>query len=448
MDIVICGAGMVGTHAAEVLAGSGHSITVIDAVHERLEFIEDTMDVRTLTGNCANAAVLQEAGGSHSDLILAATTSDEVNLLSASIGKGIGARKTIARVHHGAYFEQHGMDYQNHFGIDRLICPEFSTAQEIARTLRNPGALAAEDFAGGLIQMQELPVSEEAPAVGKKLYEVTLPRGARVTAVTRNKESFIPEANTVLDSGDTIVLVGDREVFQESRKVFHREKPGRQSIVIMGGNSMAVWLCRALRDRDFSIRLFELNRSRAEELADKLSWVTVIQADPTETSVFEEENIADADVFVALVDDDEHNILGCAWAKSRGVKKVVAAVQRPNYLRLLEHIGIDNAFSPRMVAVKSVEELIDDRSLRRLASLAEGIIDVYRVKVGLRSPVAGKPLRDVKLTPNWVITAVQHPGSPVRVPGAEDVLLAGDTVLVVGHHGLEKNLKKIFDTAG
>jgi trk system potassium uptake protein TrkA len=191
------------------------------------------------------------------------------------------------------------------------------------------------------------------------------------------------------------------------------------------------------------VRLFETHRPRAEALAEKLGWVTVINANPIDRSVFEDENLAQADVFLALLDDDEENILGCAWAKSMGVSSVVAVVQRPDYLHLLTHVGVDRPFSPRRVAVKEIESLVDESPLRRTASLAEGIIDVFRVRVGRNADVVGKPLREIKLTPNWIIAAIQH-GGEVRVPQADDTIHAGDTVLVIGRHGRESTLKKIF----
>ena len=445
MDIIICGAGETGSHAAEELAARGADITVVDRDAARLRAIEDRLDVATYTGNCAQADVLIEARAARADLLVAATDSDEVNLLCASIAKGVGARKTIARVHHRAFFEERAFAYQEHLGIDRLICPEYSTALAIARTLRNPGALAIEGFARGRIEMQEFPVSRHAPAIGKPLRDLVLPRGTRLAVITRKGGSFIPDAESSIEQGDNVILAGDAAVFQEARRLFHDEKGGRRRVVIMGGPPMAVWLCRALKDRDFAIRLFETDRARAEELAHKLEWVTVLNADPTDRSVFEDENLAQADVFLALLEDDEHNILGCAWAKSMGVAYASAVVHRRTYMHLLPHVGIDRAFSPRQVAVKEIELVADESGLRHLASLAEGIIDVYRVRVGESSEVVGRPLREIKLTPNWILTAIQH-DADVRVPRADDTISAGDTLLVVGRHGREGTLKKLFAT--
>ncbi|HNQ21824.1 MAG TPA: Trk system potassium transporter TrkA [Phycisphaerae bacterium] len=443
MDIVICGAGHVGSHAAEVLAGAGHNITVIDVDRERLERIRDTLDVRTLCGNCSLAGVLLEAGAGGAELVLAATNHDEVNLLTASIAKGVGAVKVVARVHHSAYFEGKGLDYRAHLAIDQLICPEYSTAVAIAQTLRNPGALAVEQFARGQIEMEEFTVSDDAGGLGKPLAELALPGGCRLAAIRRGPEVFIPDGQSVVSAGDVVILVGNTAGFPQARRFFQDDRGGHRRVVIMGGPSMAVWLCRALRERDFSLRLFEMKRARAEELAQKLDWVTVIQADPTDPGVFEEEHLAEADAFVALVDDDEQNILGCAWAKSMGVPQAIAVVQRPSYLHLLRHVGIDRAFSPRVVAVREIEQILVESPLRCVSSLAEGVIDVYSVQVNRKAKVVGKPLREVKLTPDWVVAAIQR-GDQVRVPGAEDTLQTGDTVLLIGRHGLAGKLKKMF----
>ncbi|MCZ6444981.1 MAG: Trk system potassium transporter TrkA [Planctomycetota bacterium] len=443
MNIIICGAGQVGTHAAEVLGAAGHDITVIDTDPERLRAVADTMDVATCCGNGAEAAVQREAGGDHCDLLLAATGSDEVNLLTATIAKGVGATKTIARVHHGSFFEHRGLDYRQYLSIDRLICPEYSTALAIASTLRNPGALAIETFARGAIQMQQFPVSDDATAIGKPLSELSLPLGARLAAITRNGEAFIPEASSAVQTGDTVILVGNASAFQEARKLFHDDKLGRRRVVLMGGSAMAVWLCRALHDRNFSIRLFETDHQRAEELADKLDWVTVLQASPTDRNVFEEEHIGQADVFVALRGDDEDNIIASVLAKSLGVTQVIAVVAGSTYLDLVYHLGVDQAFSPSVVATTEIQMTLDDRPLQKLSSLADGVVDAYRVRVGDDAPVIGKALREVKLTPHWIIAAIRR-GDRAWVPGADDTLQPTDTALVIGPHGRDKELKKLF----
>ncbi len=443
MNLIICGAGQVGSHAARVLTEAGYNITVIDTDAAKLRAVADSLDVATLTGNAADAEILREAGAETAHLVIAVTDQDEVNMLASAVAKGVGATKAIARVHHGAFFAQRGLDYQEHLGIDRLICPEYSTALAVASKLRNPTALAFETFAQGTIQMQQFPVSKNAPAIGKPLAELKLPPGTRLAAIIRNQDAFVPVAGSTVEKGDTVILVGNAAAFSEARKRFHDDKLGRRRVVLMGGTPMAVWLCRSLRDRNFSIRLFEMDQTRCEELADKLDWVTVIHADVTDRSVFEEEQVSQADVYVSLRESDEENIIASVLAKSAGVPLVIVVLQGTNYIDLIYHIGVDRAFCPSLVAVDEIRKTLDEAPLQQLASLANGVVDAYRVRAGEGGEAVGKRLREVKLTPNWIVAGIRR-GQDAWVPEADDRVETGDVVLIIGKHGMEKQLKKLF----
>lgn len=441
LNVVICGAGEVGGHAAEVLAQEGHAVTVIDMCDERLRKVADELDVRTLEGNAASSTVLREAGAAQADIVVGATDSDEVNLVAASVGRGIGAKKSIARLHHRAFFAK-DLNYRKHFGIDRLICPEYSTAGAIARVLRNPVALAIEHFAEGRIQMLEFAVSEAAPALDVPLKEIRMPPHTRVATVLRGSEVLIPDANTRLNRDDRIVLVSNSDTFEEARKLFRLERPKQRKVVLMGGTPMAVWLCRALRKQAWSIRLFETDPGRAEELAEKLDWVTVLKANPLDKGVFAEEQLALADVFVTLLDKDEENIVGAVFAKAGGAAQTIAVVQRSHYLDLLYHIGVDRSFSSGTVAANEILRLLDDNPLRKLASLA-GDIEALEATVGSKAEVAGHTLRQIVLPPQWSVGAIRRE-EDVWVPGAEDVFKPGDTLLLIGRSGQHKELQRLL----
>lgn len=445
MNIVICGAGAVGSHAAEVLGAQGHNITVIDKEQDRLTTLEESLDIRSLHGNGTHAEALLEAGCAKADLFIAATQSDEMNLLSASIASGLGVDRTIARVHHSAYFEQKGIDYSTHLGIDHLVCPDLTTARAIAQTLRNPGALAVERFARGRIEMQQLPVSFDAPAIGKPLVEVGLPSAARLVSIERERAAFIPDGQSVIQQGDIVTLICEVSVFERARKLIHTTSQKRKRVVVMGGSPLAVWLCRELNSRQFSVRLFEANRARAEELAAKLEWVTVLHTDPSDPAVWDDEHLGQAEAFVSLSNSDEHNILAAARAKSEGVGLAVAVLQKPTYLHLLKHVGIDKAFSPRVTAVTQIQQLLLSGPVRRLATLAEGIADIYEIHVSATAKkVIQTPLRDVSFPPKTIIAAIQR-GNEVHVPGADDWIAPGDTVVVIGPGENEKPLKALFN---
>ena len=443
MDIIICGAGQVGSHAAETMARGEHRVTVVDVDAARLVALEEDLDIRTLCGSCSSGHTLRRAGAAKADMLIAATSVDEVNVLTAAIAHRLGTKKVVARVHHSAFFEKRGFDYETQFGIDRLICPEFSTAQAIARTLHHPEALAIENFAQGKIEVQEFQVSADAPALGRPLSQVKLPAGSRLAAVRRRGFVFLPDASTTLEEEDTVVLVGNPDVFDQSRRMFNVTRQTQARLVVMGGPSLAVWLCRSLKGASYSIRLFETDISRAEELAVKLDWVTVLHADPTNPTTFDEEHIEQADAFLALTQDDEQNILGSAWAKSMGVKRAIAVVESPHYLHLLEAVGIDEAFSPRVVAAREIEEVLDHRPLRRLAALPDGVLDVYRVRVGPDSEVVGQPLKQVRGLPMWIVAAIQR-DNRVFVPAADDEIAAGDSLIIIMPHDSEETLEKVL----
>ena len=403
MDIIICGAGEVGRHSAEVLSPAGHNITIIDRDAAKLAQLEDAMDIRSLLGNATQAQTLVRAGVGGADLVVAATNIDEINILAASVAKALGAGKTMARVHHSAFFESRGLDYGQHFGIDHLICPEHATALAIASVLRSPGALVVENFARGKIEMQALRVTASAKAAGARLRELRLPGSARLAAVEHDGEAALPTADTTLAAGDVATVIGDAASFPKVRKLFTDEADRRLRVMIAGGSTQAVWLCRTLRSTNASVRLFVDDARRARELSEKLDWVTVLNADIMDADADElkEERVSSADAFVAVTEDDESNILAAARAKSLGASLSMVVLQRFTYAHLLTHVGVDRAFSPRQTAVTEVKRLLEEGPVRSLATLADGVAEVYEVRLGDDEArgVVDRPLRMLRLPP-------------------------------------------------
>ena len=445
MNIIICGAGEVGRYAAEVLADdSDKNITLVDPLAERLAELEDELDVRSLTGDGTQADVLVDAGCRQADLFIAATQHDTTNLLAASVAKGVGADKCIARIHHSAYLSSDLLEYDRYLGIDHLVCPERSTAAAVAQSLRAPGALTMERFARGRVEMQQLPVVASAPAVGIPLVALDLPRRARIASIERGGTALIPDGTTQIHAHDIVVLISDADVFPKARKLFDPDADRRKRVLILGGTAMGVWLCRALHGRAFSVRLIEADRGRAEELAGKLDWITVLLADPGDTEVLAEERAYDVDAFVALTDDDEHNVLAAARAKSMGAKSAIAVLQRPTYQHLLKHVGIDRSFSPRVSAVTEIRQLLQVGPMNHVATVARGVADVWEISVPAKADrVLGKTLRELRFPPKTIVAAIQR-GEEAHVPTPDDTIAAGDTVVVISPQDNVKELKKMF----
>jgi trk system potassium uptake protein TrkA len=232
-------------------------------------------------------------------------------------------------------------------------------------------------------------------------------------------------------------------VFHDARRIFRSKDAGRRSVVIMGGSPVAVWLCRALENRGFSIRLFETDPVRADELAQKLEWVTVIQADPTDPNVFTDEHIENADAFVALT-NDEHNILSCAWAAGLGVKETYSLVTRTDYAPFIKAMGLTNTFSPSELAIAEIQRRLARSQMTKVATLAGDDLSIYRVRVGKNAPVSGKPLAELPLMPNCMVIVLEHDEHHGVVPGASEVLTERDVVFVVVRGEYEDELRNLF----
>jgi trk system potassium uptake protein len=443
MNIIICGAGKTGAHATEILAADGANVTVIDDNQALLEAVAESFDVATLLGDPATAKNLVTAGVDGADVVIAATEVDEVNLLCASTAAYLGADRTFAMLTHSTYLSRDILDYSNLLSIDSLICPAFSTARAIASHLRNPAAMKVERLAGHTIEVQQFEVTKGAPGIGRHLSDVKLPGGARLAAITREGTTYLPSGISTVDEKDEVLLVANTDVFHDARRVFRTKDSGRRSAVIMGGSPVAVWLCRALKNRGFSIRLFEIDAERASELADKLPWVTVIQADPTDPNVFTDEHIENADAFVALT-NDEHNILSCAWAAGLGVKETYPVVSRRDYAPFVKAMGLNHTFSPGQLAVAEIQKRLKRKSLTKIASLTGDEMAIYRVRVGKDAPVIGKPLSELQLMPNCMVIVLEHDEHSGTVPSAHEILAERDVVFVVARQNFVDELRKLF----
>ena len=443
MNIIICGAGKTGAHAAEILSSQGADVTVIDESQSLLDSLSEGLDVATLVGQPSSAKDLDIANVAEVDVVIAATNDDEVNLLAASTASYMGADRTFAMVTHSMYLNREPMDYSKIFSIDSLVCPAYSTAREIASHLRNPAAMKVERLVGQSIEVQQFEVSKGAGGIGRRLSDVDLPGGARLAAITRNGNTYLPSGMSTVDEGDEVLLVANSDVFHDARRVFRTKDSGRRSVVIMGGSPVAVWLCRALQNRDFSIRLFETDLERANELAEKLSWVTVIQADPTDPSVFTDEHIENADAFVALT-NDEHNILSCAWAVGLGVAETYPVVSRKDYAPFVKAMGLTHTFSPSELAVAEIQKRLKRKQLTKIATLPGEEMAIYRVRVGKGAPVIGNPLSELQLMPDCMVIVLEHDEHTGVVPSASEVLEERDIVFVVVRQEFVDTLRTLF----
>ena len=442
MRIVVLGAGTVGTSVAELLCRNRHSVTVVDHDPAVARRVNDELDVRGVTGSAAQSSVLFQAGVMGADLCLAFTSSDEGNLIAASMAKAMGAHRVVARVYAPVFRDLSTFDYQRHFRIDRLLSLEHMTAMELVRKIREPGSLVVENFAHGDIEMQELAVTKSTSAVGVPLKDLNLPRVVRIGSILRDGKLSIAEANDVIAVGDRVTLIGSREDIDNVKSRFEAEPPQKRGIVIAGGGETGYHLARALEGPRFAIVLMEADRERCEFLASHLKHTTVVNCDVQRRADLEEERVGSADVFVACTGEDENNIMACVEAKELGAKMTAALVSRPDYANVVEKLGIDETVSPREVVAKQILGFLNlGPVVFRNPLLAGGGVEILEVEVLNNTPITEHVLAKVELPSQCLIAAVIKE-SFVQVPGADDRIKPGDTVLLlVADESVEDALK-------
>ena len=444
MQIVVLGAGTVGTSIASELCQHGHSVTVVDQNALHIGRVNAELDVRAITGSAAQSSVLFQAGILGADLCLAVTGDDEVNLVAASMAKAMGARRAVARVYAPVFRDLSTFDYQRHFNIDRLVSIEHLSAMELARAIRHPGAVAVENFARGELEIQDLAIQEATESVGIPLRELKLPTGVRIGSIHRDGRMAIAGADDAMAVGDRVTLIGMRENIDDVRELFQTQMPPKQSIVIAGGGETGYHLARVLETGRFDVLLMERDRARCEFLATHLKNTTVVNADAQRRAALEEERAGSADVFVACAGDDEDNIMACVEARELGAKTIMCVVGRPDYANVVGKLGIDHTVSPREVVAKEVLSFLNTGVVISRAPLAPGApIEIMEIEVLPGSAATADTLAVLPLPDHCLIAAVIRE-SYVMVPGADDRFQAGDTVVALVEKSAIAGLVKIF----
>ncbi|MEX0936404.1 MAG: Trk system potassium transporter TrkA [Pirellulales bacterium] len=430
MRIVVLGAGTVGTSIAGLLCQHGHSVTVVDTDPQHIRRINETLDVRAITGSASQSSILFQAGVITADLTLAVTGADEVNLVAGSLAKAMGTRRAVARVYSPVFRDLSTFDYQRHFRIDRLLSLEQLSALELARGIRHSGSAVVENLARGELEVQELILSSKTAAVNLQLKDIGLPSGVRVGSIARNGKMWIAGAEDRFEAGDRITLIGTRDDIDAVRDTFRNAPAPRLGVVIAGGGETGYHLARTLEGPRFEVLVMDADRQRCEFLANNLRHATVIHSDATRRVNLEEERIGTADVFVACTGDDENNIMAGVEARELGTKTIMAIVNRPDYANVVGKLGIDHAVSPRDVVAKQVLGFLNVGPVVSRTPLGDGGISVLEIEVVPGTPATEHVLATLNLPPQCLIAAVIREDF-ARVPGADDRLKPGDTVIAM-----------------
>ncbi|MEC9356247.1 MAG: Trk system potassium transporter TrkA [Pseudomonadota bacterium] len=435
MKIIILGAGQVGATLAENLAGEQNDVTVVDTNGGLLLELQDRLDIRTVQGYASFPDVLRRAGAEDADMIIAVTESDETNMIACQIAYTLFHTPTkIARVRSGEYLSEESLFRQDAIPVDMRISPAQLVTDYIRRLIEYPGALQVVDFADGRVRMVGVKAYYGGPLVGQQLRELPkhLPGAdARVAAIYRRGRPILPEGDTIIEVEDEVFFVAAREHIPKIMAELRRADRPVRRVMLAGGGNIGMRLAQAL-ENSIQVKIIERNRDRARFLSEQLGRAIVLCGDAANEDLLVEENIEDMDVFCAITNDDEANILSAMLAKRLGAKKALSLINRLSYVDLVEGGVIDIAVSPQQATVSALLAHVRRGDVVRVYSLRRGAAEaVEAVAHGDRnsSKVVGRRLDQIKLPEGTTIGAIVR-GDDVLIAHHDTVIQAEDHVIL------------------
>jgi trk system potassium uptake protein TrkA len=432
MKIIILGAGQVGSSVAANLASEANDITVVDDNAAILQDLQDRLDIRTITGHASHPEVLAQAGANDADMVIAVTRNDETNMVACQVAYTLFHTPTkIARVRSVEYLNHARLFAQEALPVDVLISPEQLVTDYIERLIEYPGALQVLDFADGRVQLVAVHAYHGGPLVGHELRELRdhMPGiDARVAAIFRQGRPITPGGNTVIEVDDEVFFVADRKhiraVMGELRRM---DKPVKR-IILAGGGNIGMRLASAIENQ-YTVKIIEHNEARAKLLSETLNKAIVLMGDAADEELLLDENIENTDVFCALTNDEEANILSAMLAKRLGARKVMSLINRASYVNLVQSETIDVAISPQQATIGSLLTHVRRGDVAMVHSLRRGAAEaIEAVAHGDRnsSRVVGRAIDEIRLPKGTAIGAI--------VRGEEVIIAHHDIVVETDDH--------------
>lgn len=445
MNILVVGMGEVGKHIAHYLSKEKHNVTIIDSSPAALSAAEEIMDVLALAGPGGSLDTLRKAEAGKSDLVIAVTDDEEVNLLCAYTAKQLGAKKVIARVSSQDYIKGETGFYHNILGIEMVISPQVLAAVEFQKQIRSIGAVMVENYAENRIELIQLPLDEQLKVVGKKLKEISMPEGSLVAAILRDEELIIPSGEDELLLNDDVFIIGKVETMPRVEDLFGKKKRGAaKKVIIVGGGNVGFSIARSLQRESIDVTLVERDKDICRKLSEALDDVLVVNGDGTNIDLLKEIGIEKCDALVSVVSQGEEiNLLSGLIAKKLGAQKAIVLVHRPAYQELYEQVGIDATVSPRLVAANQILKYVRQGEVKMVSVIEGGKGEIIELVAREKSKVVDVALKDAKFPKGAIVGALAGPNG-VTIPTGEDKILPGMTVILFTTPEVRPKVEKLF----
>ena len=450
MKIIILGAGQVGSSVAANLCSEANDITVIDHNPDVLRSLQERYDLQTINGTGSHPSVLAKAGANDADMIIAVTNSDETNMVACQVAYTVFRTPTkIARVRNNEYLRTTTLFAQEALPVDVLISPEQIVTEYIERLISFPGALQVLDFANGNVQMVAVKIVEHSALIGKKIAGLAehLPiTDFRIVSIFRGGQAIIPDGDTEIQQEDEVFIIGaPKRIKTILKSIRQKDKPVKRIVIASGGN-IGVRLAKLLENK-YQVKVIELSTSKSLKAAEELNNAIVLNGDAADEELLIEENIDETDVFCALTNADEANIISCMLAKRLGARKVMALINRAAYVDLVQSDVIDIAISPQQATIGSLlahirkGDVVVVHSLRRGAAEA---IEAIAHGDKKSSNVVGRTIEEISLPPSTSIGAIVRDGNVIIAHHDTDIASEDHVILLVADKKRVPEVERLF----
>lgn len=444
MNILIAGAGAVGTHLSELLSKERQNIILIDDDPERLGKIDSTLDLMTVNVSPTSISGLKNAGVREADLFIAVTPDESRNMTACMLARSMGAHKTIARIENYEYLLPKHQDFFKNLGVDSMICPEMLAAKEIVSSLKMSWIRQWWEFGGGALVMLGSKMRETSTILNTRLADLDRTVPYHIVAIKRGSETIIPRGSDEIKLYDIVYVTTKREYLPSLKKIFGKENYGKiENVVILGGSRIAVRTVQCASD-NFDIKIIEQDFEKCERLNEYIKGnALVINGDGRDMDLLRQEGITKNHAFVALSDNSETNILACLSAKRLGFRKTIAEVENIDYIEMAESLDIGTVINKKLIAASHIYQMMLDADVSNVKSLTFANADVAEFTVKEKSYITRHKVKDVGFPKGFTIGGIIRNGEGMLVDG-ETEILAGDHV-VVFCGGLIKKIEKFFN---
>lgn len=433
MKIIIAGAGDVGFHLAKLLSYESQDTYIIDFDGDKLNYINNHLDVITKKGDATSIKLLKEIGIDSADLLIAVTDSPNTNFTISVIGKSLGAKKTIARIENPEFLNGCEVDFQK-FGLDFMISPEELAANEIKMLLHQSSFNDTVEFESGLFNVMGTTLNYKSPLVDLTVREAKEKFSSVDFITIAIKRENV--AQTIIPRGDTVYQMDDQVYFsvpnynvKDLYPIIGKKQFNIKNVMILGGSSIGEKTARNLCEEKFKVKLIEKKRDKAELLAEGLNNVLVINGDGRDLELLEEENIRETDAFIAVTGNSETNIMSCLVAKSKGVKKTVALVENMDYIDISQTIGIQSLINKKLIAASNIFKHIRKGEILELANLHNIDAEVFEFEVRPNAKVTEAPISELRIPSEAVFGGIIRDGKAIMAYG-DIQIKSGDKVIV------------------